>query len=171
MYGWRPRAATRRCSTSAPSGALSRVRAGLLHASTRAQPGLACARHACSWRAPQLLLLCAMPFLLPNPAAPCCPMLPVHAGSSPCSCSVTLEQEVHPKGLPPFFHNAFRAMAALQVGAPRCLHCCAAASPAALPHAAFPPATLWPIDAALPPLTTLACLTHLFSSITGAEDI
>ncbi len=28
---------------------------------------------------------------------------------------MTLEQEVHPKGLPPFFHNAFRAMAALQV--------------------------------------------------------
>ncbi|KAI3429873.1 hypothetical protein D9Q98_010184 [Chlorella vulgaris] len=36
-------------------------------------------------------------------------------GSQPGTSLVTLDQEVHPKKLPPFFHNAFRAMAGLQV--------------------------------------------------------
>ena len=40
---------------------------------------------------------------------------PAVAGSSPSTCRVTLEQEVHPKGLPPIFFNGFRAMAAMQV--------------------------------------------------------
>lgn len=56
---------------------------------------------------------------------------------------------MHPKGLPPFFHNAFRAMAALQVRAAPlpylqtcCLHCKVVALPADLLPAAFPQALL-----------------------------
>jgi len=48
---------------------------------------------------------------------PLCPTgLPVPAGPTPDTCRVTLEQDVHPRGLPPIFFNGFRAMAALQVG-------------------------------------------------------
>lgn len=36
-------------------------------------------------------------------------------GRTPSSSRLTLEQEVHPRGLHPFFHNGFRAVAGLQV--------------------------------------------------------
>lgn len=60
--------------------------------------------------------LCPCRLMHPVLTARCCP--PSHlapAGSQPGTSLVTLDQEVHPKKLPPFFHNAFRAMAGLQV--------------------------------------------------------
>ena len=138
MCGWRPRAATRRCSISALSGALTRVRAGLLHASPSLSSACmcpACLQLVCSTTAAPVRHAVLAPQPCGLPTLP----LPAHAGSSPCRCHVTLEQEVHPKGLPPFFHNAFRAMAALQVRAAPlpylqtcCLHCKVVALPADL---------------------------------------